>query len=488
MRSRRFSIDVKRWLAAVFDGRGSDPIIARQAAALARNQWFSAAFNLMVVIVAALVLHGGLSGSVLFGWLAVTAAVFLGRFGSWAILDRRRARPRTRLRVFAIGFAMAGGAWGLLPVLMIGEAGQEQFIFVGFVIAGLTAASLASLCWYLPAFFGFLAGATLPLAGACLLVGGRDFLAMGMMILLYFILLCLTGYRYATTILETLDLQSAVRDALHRLDETQAELERAKRHKWEMLAHLGHELRTPMNAVIGLSETLDLELFGPVGHPRYKEYVGDIHASGRRALGMIEEILELSVAETGRLVLAQTRLPLAAIIGDALTEVAARAAARGVELDNRLPRDRSAVMGDEPRLRHVFCALLANAIRHTPAGGTVTLEPEAAAEGFRAIGIVDTGRGMSEDDIALALSPFGRLENPLSHDNEGIGLGLPLAKRMAELHGGTMRIQSARGSGTRVTLTLPVAGEPERSPLPGGEEPAPGFAPAVLLGSSPPLR
>jgi len=96
---------------------------------------------------------------------------------------------------------------------MIGEAGQEQFIFVGFVIAGLTAAALASLCWHLPAFFGFLAGATLPLAGACL---------------------CLTGYRYAATILETLDLQSAVRDALHRLDETRAELERAKRHKWRV--------------------------------------------------------------------------------------------------------------------------------------------------------------------------------------------------------------------------------------------------------------
>lgn len=311
---------------------------------------------------------------------------------------------------------------------------------------------------------------------------------MGTTILLYFILLCLTGYRYAATILETLDLQSAVRDALHRLDETQAELERAKRHKWEMLAHLGHELRTPMNAVIGLSEALDLELFGPVGHPRYKEYVGDIHASGRRALGMIEEILELSVAETGRLILARTRLPLAAVIDDALTEVAGRASARGVELDNRLPRDLSWVMGDEPRLRHVFCALIANAIRHTPAGGTVTLEPEAAAEGYRAIGIVDTGRGMSEDDVALALSPFGRIENPLSHDNEGIGLGLPLAKRMTELHGGTMRVRSAVGSGTRVTLILPLAAEPARPAEPDGGKTAVGFEAAGRAATSPSRR
>jgi hypothetical protein len=186
------------------------------------------------VIAAALVLHGNVAGPVLFGWLGVAGAVFLARVTSWVVMARCGASPRTRLHVLAVGFSMAGGAWGLLPVLMIGEAGQEQFIFVGFVIAGLTAAALASLCWHLPAFFGFLAGATLPLAGARLLVGGSDFLAMGTTILLYFILLCLTGYRYAATILETLDLQSAVRDALHRLDETRAELERAKRHKWRV--------------------------------------------------------------------------------------------------------------------------------------------------------------------------------------------------------------------------------------------------------------
>lgn len=439
-------------------GSRSDAVAARQVEGLGHSLRFSATFNVPLALAAAVALRGAVPDPVMIAWLVVTVLVFVVRVGSWAWASRRGASVSTRLLVASIGATMSGTAWGLLPVLMIGSGTLVDFVFVGFVTAGITAGALVSLCWYLPAFGGYLAGATLPLAFSCLMMGGSQFLSMGAMTVFYFVVLLFTGHRYAATVVETLALQSAVRDALQRLDEMQSELVRARRHKWQMLGHLGHELRTPMNAILGLSETISLQLYGPLGNPRYGEYVQDIHASGRRALGMIEEILEMSVAETGDPTVARTRLPLTRLIDGAVSEVAALAHSRSVGLDVRIPADLAAVVGDEARLLHVFGAVLANAIRHTPAGGSVALSQAEAPEGFCAIAISDVGRGMTPEEIALALAPFGRVENPLSHDNEGIGLGLPLAKRMAEVHGGMLHIQSEKGRGTTVTIILPVAG------------------------------
>ncbi|MGZ5919208.1 MAG: ATP-binding protein [Hyphomicrobium sp.] len=243
--------------------------------------------------------------------------------------------------------------------------------------------------------------------------------------------------------------------------------EAANRAKSEFLANISHELRTPLNAVIGFSEVMQRALFGPLGHAKYQEYARDIHASGAFLLEVINDILDMSKIEAGRLSLDTSTVDVADIIEDSMKVVSQAAAERNITLARHGP-SRLMLEADRRALKQVFLNLLANAVKFTRDGGSVDVHLSRSRGNVR-IAIKDTGIGIPEADIVKLGRPFEQVENQFSKSHQGSGLGLAISRALIELHGGTLRISSREGQGTTVTCTLPVKAQ---TPESDAEEPA----------------
>jgi PAS domain S-box-containing protein len=228
--------------------------------------------------------------------------------------------------------------------------------------------------------------------------------------------------------------------------------ESANRAKSQFLANMSHELRTPLNAIIGFSEVISSALFGPLD-ARYRDYAQDIHGSGHHLLRIINDLLDLSKVEAGRLELHDLPVHIAALFETCRRMVSERAAAAGIDLDFRATD--LVVSADELRLEQVLLNLASNAVKFTPTGGRISVSAALALSGETVISVADTGIGMAPEDVPRALQPFGQIDNSLARPHGGTGLGLPLAQRLVELHGGSMTIDSELGKGTTVTIVLP---------------------------------
>jgi signal transduction histidine kinase len=234
--------------------------------------------------------------------------------------------------------------------------------------------------------------------------------------------------------------------------------EQANRAKSAFLANMSHELRTPLNAIMGFSEVMKEQHLGPMHNPRYLSYAGDILASGSYLLGIINDILDLSKIEAGKMSLdCAEQFPLREALDASLSLCAPLGEKYGVRLESRLPPDDVHLLAVERMIRQIMINLVGNAIKFTPAGGCVTLGGGGCADGGYAITVLDSGIGMSEAEIAKALTPFGQIENKMTAKHNGTGLGLPLAKAMLELHGGVLDISSLPGHGTLITLRFPAS-------------------------------
>ncbi|MDQ7251489.1 PAS domain-containing sensor histidine kinase [Dongia sedimenti] len=243
-----------------------------------------------------------------------------------------------------------------------------------------------------------------------------------------------------------------------RLRESMESAELANRAKSEFLANMSHELRTPLNAILGFSEIIGGEMFGPTGHPRYVDYAKDIYTSGRMLLQIIDDLLDLSRVEHGKLELHPERLTAKDVIEGCLRLVDGRARDARLRIATELPELPLRFEADPLRLRQVLLNLLTNAIKFTPAGGNITIGANRIdGSGEIRFFVADTGIGMTEAEMALALQPFGQAANAMTREHSGAGLGVPLAKGLVELHGGTLVIESKPSQGTRVTVTLPEA-------------------------------
>ncbi len=235
--------------------------------------------------------------------------------------------------------------------------------------------------------------------------------------------------------------------------------EAANQAKSDFLAIMNHELRTPLTAVLGYTDLMRVQTFGPIGNPRYAEYLDIIHASGSHLLDLINDILDVTTIEAGKLALREQTLDAEELCRHVLRLIAPRAAKGNVQVENRCPGGLPQFIADERRLKQILLNLLSNAVKFTNEGGSAAIAARLGPDRAMTFIITDTGIGMNEAEAAHALEPFGQADTSLSRKHEGSGLGLPLAKSLVELHGGTLAIASAPGRGTAVTVRLP----PERT-------------------------
>jgi GAF domain-containing protein len=237
------------------------------------------------------------------------------------------------------------------------------------------------------------------------------------------------------------------------IEDKSRQIEAANRHKSEFLANMSHELRTPLNAIIGFSEVLQEKLFGELNE-KQTEYTADILTSGQHLLSLINEILDLSKVEAGRMELETATFDLPLAIDNARTFVRERATRHGITLDVSIDERLGDFVGDERKIKQILLNLLSNAVKFTPEGGRIRIDARQS-DGSVEISVSDTGIGIAPDDLPKIFEEFRQVGSDYAHKVEGTGLGLTLAKKFVELHGGKIWVTSEAGKGSTFTFTLP---------------------------------
>jgi len=236
-----------------------------------------------------------------------------------------------------------------------------------------------------------------------------------------------------------------------------ASAEAENQNKSQFLANISHELRTPLNAIIGFSEIIKDEVLGAHENQQYKDYIKDIHQSGVHLLSLINDILDYSKAEAGKLDLNIEELDITKLILSSMRLVSPRAEQAQVELAQEIPEDHYIIKTDAKKFKQIMLNLLSNAVKFTPPGGKVKVTLwQNVVDGSVSVEVRDTGIGIAPKNISRALAPFGQVDSALSRKYEGTGLGLPLTKKFIEIMGGAFQIQSEENVGTAITFTLPA--------------------------------
>ncbi|NQU71901.1 MAG: PAS domain S-box protein [Rhodospirillales bacterium] len=255
------------------------------------------------------------------------------------------------------------------------------------------------------------------------------------------------------------------------LTEARDQAEAAVRTKSEFLTLMSHELRTPLNAVLGFSQIVRAESFGPLGNPKYREYVDNIFTSGQNLLELIENILDLTKFDSGSLLLDEETVDIGDLVVRMVRLLKERALSGGVDLTYDLGNNLLRLRGDPRKLKHILACLIANSIKFTETAGEISVAVWCHEDSGLVVQVRDTGIGIEPKDISKAFAPFGQVDSAMTRQYGGSGLGLPLSKALVELHGGSMDLQSEPGTGTTVTIHFPadrvIPAPPETAALAG---------------------
>lgn len=397
------------------------------------------------------------------GILSIHVVIIQGCRRFLALGQSSTGTRRWRMR-FVVLDLVYGVAWAAVLIHPIGFDGVSNTLMLFVMLLVVAVSSMLAASLPIAAL-----AATLPvtavIAVSFILRGSFEDDMLALLALTtegYFVLL---AYRLHSSTLATIEAR-AEKDALigeleqakSISDEARYRAEAANVAKSRFLAQMSHELRTPLNAILGFSEVMKSEIFGPHAVPVYKEYSADIHNSGVHLLNLINEILDLSRIEAGRYELNEEAISLVLIVADCHHLLKLRATSRDITIHEVFERNLPRLWGDERATRQIVLNLLSNAIKFTPRGGEIWLKVGWTASGGQYLSVKDTGSGIPEDEIPIVLASFGQGSNSIKSAEQGAGLGLPIAKSLIDMHGGTFTLKSKLRIGTEVIVTFP----PER--------------------------
>jgi two-component system, cell cycle sensor histidine kinase PleC len=391
------------------------------------------------------------------GLITAQCRKFLKEAEGRVSIGRWRAR-------FVLLDLLFGVAWmsNVVAVVRADEGASTFMLFVMLLVVAVSSMLASSLPL---AMFVATAPVTLAVALDFALRGGTHHYILAAMTITAQAYFTMLAHRLYSTTLATLEARAEKDALIGELEQAKAISDEARRRaesanisKSRFLAQMSHELRTPLNAILGFSEVMKSEVFGPHAVPTYKEYAGDIHNSGVHLLNLINEILDLSRIEAGRYELNEEAVDLAHVVGDCHHLLQLRARNRGIQIQQMFELDLPRLWADERACRQICLNLLSNAIKFTPQGGEVWLKVGWTAAGGQYMSVKDNGPGIPEDEIPIVLASFGQGTNAIKSAEQGTGLGLPIAKNLVDLHGGTFTLKSKVRFGTEVIITFP----PER--------------------------
>jgi signal transduction histidine kinase len=419
---------------------------------LTRSQPLAAIANsLNSLLVIGFLLRGHPTVPLLF-WLAVFEGLAAAQFLHW-LRNHKRPRPIMVSPRFipraVVWTTVGGGVWGLFSATYFLGGGPGEQLLIGILIAAMAAGGASSLATLPAAAATYVLACILPFTVVALLSHGAVYYILTLLsiVLLFFLLATVrNGY---------LSFERAVSLRLRNAELLEVARE-ANRAKANFLAQFSHELRTPLNAIIGFSESMKAQLLGPIDNARYREYLGWINESGVHLLDLINNILNSARFEADDGKIEPQPVDLGALADGVVRMIDGTDDAAGVALRNRIPED-TWVNVDRTKFKQILINLVSNAVKFTDGGGTVAIRLVPDEAGGASLEVSDTGAGIEPADVERVLEPFVRTDAALIQGKQGAGLGLPIAKMLAQLHGGDLTIESRPGAGTTVKVHLPAA-------------------------------
>jgi two-component system, cell cycle sensor histidine kinase PleC len=397
--------------------------------------------------------------------LAVAAAVGAGALmaSAYQRYEESDSDVQTWLQSFVAIQAFGSAAWGLMPWLCWEKGNEQNHIFLATcmmaVIAGLVVARGSNMRMYVANLM------PLSLITAVRFLTGDSVtdMVIGVLTPIVAFQMWHTGRPLVLRMGEDARLRFKVEDLARELEETRDEAlrkrfeaETANASKTAFLANMSHELRTPLNAILGFSEIIAQECFGPVGSERYRDYAGDIHASGAHLLSLINDLLDVAKIEAGRMDIAPHALDPARTFEVALKLIGAKAREKDQALVIAVEDNAPGLYADERALKQILINLVSNAVKFTPLGGKIEVIGGRAANGDFQVMVRDNGPGIPREKIDAIFQPFNQVDNRFDRQAGGTGLGLALVRGLAELHGGRAWVESEFGRGCSVFVTLPL--------------------------------
>lgn len=448
-----------------------DPRILKAQLALAiHSVRLNRISNPLWALVVAVLCSGGVFGDVpwgrsLFLPLTISVVICIGTGMVWAYTrsGARDAQAQSWLYAFIAIHGAASMAWGLMPWLCWEPGNEYNHLFLAAaamtVLAGLMAVRGSSMAMYV--------GNMIPLVVMhslrFLISHNPSDIALGILGPFIALQFWYTGRPWVLRMIEDSRLRFEVEDLARALEEARDdalhkrfEAEAANASKTAFLANMSHELRTPLNAILGFSEIIAQETFGPVGAQRYRDYAADIHASGAHLLSLINDLLDVSKIEAGRMDIAPHALDATNVFATALKLIGAKAREKNQRLAIVVEDSAPALWADERAVKQILINLVSNAVKFTPHGGRIDVIASRAVRGDFQILVRDNGPGITPDKLDKIFMPFNQVDNRFDRQAGGTGLGLALVRGLAELHGGRAWMESEFGKGCSVFVTLPV--------------------------------